>query len=138
MAAKDLYHEQVKTALEKDGWTITDDPFAVKWLGKTLMIDLGVERVIAAEKDNQKIAVEIKSFISASAIDDLKEAIGQFILYRSALRRSHPERELFLAVRDTVYSNIFAQPEGETLRVEEEIKLIVFDPKRQEVVKWIN
>ena len=25
--AKDIYHDTVRTALEKDGWTITDDPF---------------------------------------------------------------------------------------------------------------
>jgi len=27
MPAKDIYHERVKKALEKDGWTITNDPF---------------------------------------------------------------------------------------------------------------
>ncbi|MEH2158944.1 element excision factor XisH family protein [Nostoc sp.] len=28
--AKDLYHEQVKRALEKDGWQITHDPYELR------------------------------------------------------------------------------------------------------------
>jgi hypothetical protein len=30
MPAKDIYHETVKAALIKDGWTITDDPLNLK------------------------------------------------------------------------------------------------------------
>ena len=30
MPAKDIYHEAVKIALEKDGWLITDDPLVLK------------------------------------------------------------------------------------------------------------
>lgn len=62
--AKDLFHDVVKTALIKDGWHITDDPFFMKVGGVDFFIDLGAEKIIAAERDNQKIAVEIKSFIS--------------------------------------------------------------------------
>ena len=29
MPRKDIYHEGVKIALEKDGWTVTDDPLQV-------------------------------------------------------------------------------------------------------------
>ncbi len=28
--AKDIYHEHVKAALIKDGWTITDDPLVLR------------------------------------------------------------------------------------------------------------
>ena len=138
MAAKDLYHDHVRKALETAGWTITHDPFSVKWLGRSLQIDLGAERIIAAEKGNERIAVEVKSFISDSPIEDLRDAIGQFVIYRSALRTGHPERRLYLAIRADVYANIFEKPEGETLRAEEEIRLIVFDAEKQEVIKWIN
>jgi hypothetical protein len=87
MPAKDYFHDHVCTALEKDGWTITDDPLTVKWLGTTLQVDIGAERIVAAEKEGRKIAVEIKSFLRASKLEDLKDAIGQFIIYRSALKR---------------------------------------------------
>jgi XisH protein len=87
MAAKDVFHQQVRQALEKDGWTITADPLSLRWLGTTLQIDLGAERLIAAERGEERIAVEIKTFIGASAIADLENALGQFVLYRSALKR---------------------------------------------------
>lgn len=138
MPAKDYYHSHVRAALEKDGWTITDDPLTVKWLGTTLQVDIGAEKIVAAEKDGHKIAVEIKSFLSASKLEDLKDAIGQFIIYRSALKKAFPDRELFLALRDTAFANTFEHPEGETLRIEENIKVMIFNAERQEVVRWIS
>jgi XisH protein len=138
MAAKDFYHFHVKNALLKDGWNVTDDPFPIKWLGTTLQVDFGAEKIFAAEKDGRKIAVEVKSFIGASKIDDLKDAVGQFILYRSALKTTFPERELFLALRDTAYANTFEHPEGEILRIEENIKIIIFNAETQEIVQWIS
>lgn len=138
MAAKDIYHQHVRRALEKDGWKITDDPLSVRWLGRTLQVDLAAERLIAAEKGAEKIAVEVKSFLSYSPIEDLRDAIGQFIIYRSALRAKHPHRKLYLAIREDVFTNLFEEPEGEVLRTEEHISLIVFDADREEITKWIN
>ena len=74
MPAKDIYHDTVKNALIKDGWTITDDPLVISIGKKDLFIDLGAEKLIAAEKDSKKIAVEIKSFIGSSQVNDLKNA----------------------------------------------------------------
>ena len=48
----------------------------------TLQIDLGAERLIAAEKGIEKIAVEVKSFVGSSKIEDLRDAVGQFVIYR--------------------------------------------------------
>ncbi len=42
MPAKDLYHNTVITALEKDGWIITNDPLVIRWGKKDLYVDLGV------------------------------------------------------------------------------------------------
>ena len=116
MAAKDIYHPHVRNALEKDGWTITDDPLSLKWLGTTLQVDVGAERVLAANRGDELIAVEIKSFVGASAMADLENALGQFLLYRAALKKLDPNRKLFLAIRDDVYDAIFAHPEGEFVR----------------------
>ncbi|MGB7518966.1 MAG: element excision factor XisH family protein, partial [Spirulinaceae cyanobacterium] len=71
MPAKDIYHHQVRNALIKDGWTITDDPLILSIGKRDLFVDLGAEKVIAAEKKNQKIAVEVKSFIGKSQVNDL-------------------------------------------------------------------
>lgn len=81
MPAKDIFHNAVKLALEKDGWLITDDPIYLDYGGVELYIDLGAEKLIAAEKEGQKIAVEVKSFISGSAISEFHKALGQFINY---------------------------------------------------------
>ena len=45
----DLYHEPVKQALIKDGWTITDDPFTIEYKGLRLYADLGAEKPIAQD-----------------------------------------------------------------------------------------
>lgn len=82
MPAKDIYHEIVKQALIKNDWTITDDPLKLTIGGRSLYVDLGAEKLIAAQKGNQKIAVEIKSFLSLSPIKDLENALGQYILYQ--------------------------------------------------------
>lgn len=57
MPAKDIYHDCVKKALEKDGWTITNDPFKLKWGIRELFVDLGAKKLLAVERGEQKIAV---------------------------------------------------------------------------------
>jgi CRISPR/Cas system-associated exonuclease Cas4 (RecB family) len=81
MAAKDLFHEAVRRGLEKDQWMITDDPLELEWEEVKVKIDLAAERLIAAERGGEKIAVEIKSFIGTSAISDFHTALGQFLNY---------------------------------------------------------
>ena len=86
MPARDLYHDSVKKALVKDGWRITHDPLRLTWGKKDMYVDLGAERLMAAQKDNELIAVEVKSFIGASSMADLEGAIGQYILYFDVLQ----------------------------------------------------
>ncbi|MEH2052075.1 MAG: element excision factor XisH family protein [Nostoc sp.] len=75
MPAKDIYHDCVKNALIKDGWKITDDPLSLKIGKKDIFIDLAAEKLLAAEKQGKKIAVEVKSFIGISEVEDLKNAL---------------------------------------------------------------
>ncbi len=136
MAARDVVHQQVVNALIKDGWTITHDPFKVRWKKRTLQIDLGAERLIAASKENVTIAVEIKSFLGANDLEDLYLALGQFILYRRALQTVDPDRKLFLALSKEPFLLLFNDTEGESLRAGERINLLVFDREREEIVLW--
>ena len=53
MPAKDIYHNNVRTALEKDGWTITKDPLPLKIGKRTLSVDLGAEKLFAAHKQGR-------------------------------------------------------------------------------------
>lgn len=85
MPAKDKFHELVKTALENQGWTITHDPYHIDLGFVDFYIDLGAEQLLAATKDSEKIAVEIKTFLAPSTISEFHTAVGQFINYRIAL-----------------------------------------------------
>lgn len=76
MSTRDIYHQAVKNALEKEGWKITADPLLIKIGGVKLYVDLAAERLIEAERNNEKIAVEIKSFVAASAISEFHGAVG--------------------------------------------------------------
>ncbi len=137
MPARDIYHDAVKNALLQDNWIITDDPLHLKWGLKDMYVDLGAKQLLAAEQGTKKIAVEIKSFISPSEMADLKEAIGGFIMYRAVIRRIKPDRTLYLAVRDSVFTTLFEEPIGTLLRESENLNLLVFNSETERIVQWI-
>lgn len=85
MSAKDIFHDVVRVGLEKEGWVITADPLSLKFGDSQIYIDLGAERILAAEKGDEKIAVEVKTFASDSVMFSFHLAIGQFINYQVAL-----------------------------------------------------
>jgi predicted RecB family endonuclease len=58
--ARDLFHNIVKSALEKDGWLVTDAPLNIRCGGVDIQIDLVAEFLLAAEKSGEKIAVETR------------------------------------------------------------------------------
>ena len=101
--AKDKLHEIVKTALTKDGWMVTHDPFFLNVKPKRQEIDLGAEKIIVAERGSDKIAVEVKSFVNKSNLYDFYEALGQYISYRIGLRLQEPDRILYLAIPEKTY-----------------------------------
>ena len=137
MPAKDIYHETVKNALIKDGWLITHDPLVLRWGTTDVYVDLGAEQLLAAEKRGQKIAVEIKSFVGRSDVDDLEKALGQYLLYHDILAQREPDRILYLAVHEDVWLGIFAEPIGKLLLDNQRIKLLVFDRRAEVLLRWI-
>lgn len=136
MPAKDIYHEAIKMALIKDGWTITHDPLFIKYGTSELFIDLGAESVLAAEKGPRKIAVEVKSFVGKSDLAEFEQALGQYLLYRGILEEVETDRVLYLAIRDRVYLGIFQNAVGRLMSEKHHIKLIVFDWQEKEIVLW--
>ena len=139
MPAKDIYHDAVVHALTVEGWKITDDPLSLSYGGKDLYVDLGAERdAIAAEKDGEKIAVEIKSFLSPSILSDLEKAVGQYKVYLSVLSEVEPERLLYLAVPQRVYEGLFLERFGQLILDRQKLWLIVFDEQHERIIKWIT
>lgn len=91
MPAKDAYHDVVLQALKKEGWTITDDPLTLQIdESVNVYLDIGAENLLAAEKQGQRIAVEVKSFLGKSFPTELYQAIGQFMAYREFLAAKDP------------------------------------------------
>ncbi|MBD2039085.1 XisH family protein [Microcoleus sp. FACHB-672] len=133
--AKDIYHDTVRTALEKDGWTITQDPLRLTIGGRGVYVDLGAEKLIVAEREGRKIAVEIKSFIGASPVKDLEAALGQYILYEDILARNKPDRTLYLAVHEEVYLDFFTKEIVQLVLENKRMKIIVFDPIKEVVTQ---
>ena len=135
--ARDLFHKIVKTALEKEGWKITHDPYHLRYGIADLYIDLAAEQAIAAEKDNQKIAVEIKSFVGSSTISEFHTALGQFLNYRIVLEATgETDRQLFLAVPKDVYLT-FLQFEPAAIVIERyNISLLIYDPNNERIDQW--
>lgn len=138
MSARDTFHQLVRTALENEGWIITHDPYHIDLGFVDFYIDLGAELLLAATKDDQKIAVEIKTFLAASTISEFHTAIGQFINYRIALEDDDPERQLYLAVPLDVYKRFFRYPFIQTVIRRNQIPLLVYDTEKQEIAEWIS
>jgi len=136
MSARDIFHHAVRAALEKEGWVITQDPLFIKVEDIEFYIDLGAERIIAAQKDTQKIAVEIKSFLGSSEVSDFHLALGQFLNYRLALKKKQPERVLYLAVPVDVYDEFFSRQFIQEVIAEYNLKLLIFDAEKEEIVLW--
>ncbi len=139
MSARDVFHESVKSALLKDNWVITHDPLKLKFSkDDRLRIDLGAEQLLVAERGVQKIAVEVKSFLSESAMFDFHLALGQFLNYRLALRNLEPDRSLYLAVPIAAYNSFFCRALPQAAIAEYDLKLLVYDPTNEVIVEWIN
>ncbi len=137
MSARDIYHDTVKLALEKDGWAITHDPFPLQIGKKRLSSDLGAERLISAEKELRKIVVEVKSFVGQSDVKDLQQALGQYVLYRQILNEMKVERVLYLAISQPTFNSVFSIELGQVLLKNQIVKLIVFDDESEVIVQWI-
>ena len=139
MPAKDFYHDTVVEALIDDGWEITEDPLVLSYGGRELYVDLAAEKIIiAAQKNNLKIAVEIKSFLKSSPVRDLEEATGQYGIYKSILTEIASERILYLAVPKRSYEGIFTEKLGQLILKNLQIKLLVFDEEERRIIQWIT
>lgn len=138
MASRDFYHSAARIALENDNWIITDDPLDLTVGEVTLFADLGAEQVLGAKRDNEKIAVEIKSFLDQSPVSEFHKALGQYENYRLSLEELDPNRILWLAIPDEAWNGFFQRPFIKKAIQRYGISLIIFDPNDKSVVQWIK
>ncbi len=146
MPQRDIIHDVVKQALVYEGWDITDDSYVISYGERFLFVDLGASatqpfeqpgsQILGAQREDRQIAVEIKEFRGRSAMADLEQAHGQYVLYKLLLRRVDPTRELYLAVTDVVYDALFREPIGELVIKEVPLQLLVIASEKAEVLQW--
>jgi len=138
MPANDIFHDIVKKALIREGWEITHDPFLITY-GKTdFYIDLGAERILAAEKEEKKIAVEIKSFLADSVTYEFHAALGQFMNYSYVLEENEPDRTLYMAVPAHIYNSFFKSDFGQMAVRKSGLRIISYDSEKGEIEEWTN
>jgi hypothetical protein len=135
MPAKDRYHDAVKRALIKDGWTIADEQFALTIDRRNLWIDLQAGKA----EPRLVIMVEVKELDDVnSAIEALAKAIGKFEIYRIALQEAGFNYPLYMAVTTESYNGILSERIGKLVLEATQIPLIVFDGEKEEIVAWIH
>ena len=137
MPALDRDHAIVRTALIKDGWTITDDPLTLRLGRRSVHMDIGAQRnVIGAIRGTEKIAVEIKTFAGPSEMSDLYEAVGQYLIYEAFLQELEPDRKIVLAIPKAAWFGFFQEPIGHLILEERIPYAFAFDPETEEIVQW--
>jgi hypothetical protein len=136
--AKDKIHHAVRRALEKDGWTILNDPFYIESGGVMVEIDLEAEKFVAAQKANIKILIEIKGLSRRSLIYDFHSAIGQYIDYRGILKDENIDQELYLALPEIIYEEMKTKPFYAKRLLENNVKQIIIDIENETILTWIE
>jgi hypothetical protein len=136
MPRKDAIHDAVKHALIKDGWVITDDPLFLEFGNEDMFVDLGAERLLAAERDNERIAVEVKGFVGPSAITELHAALGQYQVYFAVLEKVDPSRKLYIAVSKSTYEELAEMDTFELVVERFRVSLLIVRIADEEIDEW--
>jgi hypothetical protein len=137
MPQLDSCHPQVVSALEKAGWSIVVSPFRLESPLNDLFVDILLDRVSEAETQ-EIVVVEVKCFTDRKAQTyELYVAIGQYLVYREMLAASGIEHPLYLAVPSDAFYGIF-EAIGMPVAIRTQMKLVVIDLDKEEVVQWIE
>lgn len=69
---------------------------------------------------------------------DFHSALGQFIVYRHLIQLNAPEYKLYLVIDDITYDNFFQRQSVQSVRIANNLLLIVINIEKEVSVKWIN
>lgn len=138
MPRKDAIHDAVKKALIKDGWNVTDDPLFLEYSDEDMYVDLGAERLLAAERGSEKIAVEIKSFLGPSALTELHTALGQYQVYLAVLEKVEPDRKLYIALSKSAYDELAEMETSALVIARFQVLLVIVRIAEEEIEDWKN
>ncbi len=100
--------------------------------------DLGAEKIIIAYKGLTKIAVEVKSFLNPSPINDFHTALGQYVTYLDVLEMKQIDRIMYLAMPFETYTFLSTKTYFRYVITKHRIKFILFEPETKKIEEWIN
>jgi hypothetical protein len=132
LPAKDSYHDTVKHALLKDGWTIDAEQVTFILANRQCIIDIQASKSAQGEI----VLVEVKGF-ERSPVEQLAIAICKLQIYRFVLSELGQDIPLWLAVPLLAYHGILTEQMGLAMREQSDIDLLVFSPEREEIIQWI-
>ena len=100
--------------------------------------DLGAEKVLIAEKGLTKIAVEVKSFLNPSPINDFHTALGQYETYLDVLEMKQIDRIMYLAMPYATHTFLSTKEYFRYMTKKRKVKFILFVPETITIEKWIE
>jgi hypothetical protein len=138
--AKDLIHSAVREALEKEGWSITRDPFTIDLTDDDTYfdIDLSAEKLNSGGRSMRIAAIEIKSFTGLSILHSFHEALGQYLNYRAALDEKGFDMDLYLAVSLEGWERLNSLSFVQRRIRQFQLKFILTDIYTKTIVEWIR
>ncbi len=134
--AKDLIHDAVKHALQRSGWEIVADPFRIVYAEFVLLADLAANP--PNHEERRKLIVEIKSFAGRSFVKELQQALGQYVMYRDFIELKKLDYDLYLAVSEIGYNDLFSQQAAQVIVQRHQVKLLVVNIEQEEIVQWVT
>jgi hypothetical protein len=133
----DICHQQVVSALQKDGWLIDAEQVVISTEKRQGFVDVRAAREVNGTRQ-QVMLVEVKCFPDRnSTTQELYIAIGQYIIYRAIMVESETVIPLYLAVPDEVFEAVFDSSVRWAVR-DSQIKLVIVVLDREVITEWIE
>ncbi|MBW4602618.1 MAG: hypothetical protein KME29_24390 [Calothrix sp. FI2-JRJ7] len=114
------------------------DDYTLEYGGDRLYVDIAAEKSITAEKQGRKILVEVKSFLGRSFVNDLEQAVGQYVVYRDVLVETALDFKLYLAITQGTYKSNFQRKLAQMIINRNQVKLLIVDAESEVIVQWID
>ncbi len=135
MPAFDVCHDQIVSALQKEGWQVDHRQMQLKLGERAIFIDVRATRSVNGSSQ-QILLVEIKCFADRdSTTRELYTAIGQYVIYRAMLYERKIATPLYLAVPDDVYRDIFDTTVQRAI-TDTQIKLVIVNLESEVITVW--
>jgi XisH protein len=103
-----------------------------------LSTDIGAEKIILAENNLRKIAVEVKSFVHISILHEFLNASGQYLTYSKIMSKNDPQRMLFIAMPTFVYYKIIQYDWAVEVIKDLNMHVILYHTEKIIIEEWID